>query len=97
MKQVLREQCNVRRDLDDVVKMVKFYLEQSFLNKILAPIIKIRREGPIALAVGSKIGKFIPEIMAYVCKYFTDSIINKITYVLVSEHIYMYTKVPQRD
>ena len=87
-KKVLREQCTVRRDLDDVVKMVKFYFEQSFLNKILAPIIKIRKEDPIALAVGSKIGKFIPEIMAYVCKYFTYY--SKLNYICTCFRIHIY-------
>ena len=69
---ILREHCGVRRDLDEVIKIVKYYMEQSFHYNLLVPIKERETLGPIKLQVGkntSNTRKFIPKLMAYVCKY----------------------------
>jgi hypothetical protein len=72
LEAILREHCGVRRNLDEVIKIVKYYMEQSFHYNLLVPIKERETLGPIKLQVGkntSNTRKFIPKLMAYVCKY----------------------------
>jgi hypothetical protein len=71
LKRILKHHCGVRRNFKDVIKMCKYYIEQSFYNDILEPVRERETEGPILLQIGenvSKVHRFIPKLMCYTCK-----------------------------
>ena len=72
LEQILREECGVKRDHVEVIKVVKYYMEQSFHYNLLVPIKERETLGPIKLQVGKTVmntKKFMPKLMAYICKY----------------------------
>ena len=71
LKRILKLHCGVHRDFKDVIKMCKYYIEQSFYNDILEPVRERETEGPILLQIGqnvSNVHRFIPKLMCYTCK-----------------------------
>ena len=70
---ILIEDCGVLRKCDEVVKMTKYFLEQSFYNNLLSPVKKIEETGPIMLQIGQdtqNVHAFIPKLMVYICKQY---------------------------
>ena len=54
MKKILRDEFNVKRDLDDVVRTVRNYLEQSYLRQLFEPVIALQKSGKVVkLQLGS--------------------------------------------
>jgi hypothetical protein len=70
--QILKENCGILRNIEEVIKMCKYYFEQSFHFNLLEPIRRREVEGPVILQIGQEkdnVRKFIPKLMAYVCEY----------------------------
>ena len=72
LEQILRKYCGVLRKIDEVVKMTKLYMEQSFYFNLLKPVRDCEENGPISLQVGpdrDNVFAFVPKMMVYICKF----------------------------
>ena len=47
MKKILQEEYGVIREIDDVVRNIRHYLEHAYLRQLLAPIIDLQRSGKV--------------------------------------------------
>jgi hypothetical protein len=72
MKTLLRKKYGINYGHNDMVKIIRKYLEQQFLSHLLKPIRDCRENGPIVLHVGRGVHqreiRVMPELMCYVCK-----------------------------
>ena len=95
LEQILKDKCGVLRNFVEVIKLVKYYMEQSFHYNLLLPIKERETLGPIKLQVGKNsmnTKKFIPKLMVYICKYtqFITFTILQLYFIYYKQNTFVY-------
>ena len=79
MAKILKKKYGVRREIPDVVRIVRWYLEQSFLRQLFEPIIQLQNK-VVALQLGSGDTKEIINTAIYVMAIFGNNIFYYVYY-----------------